>query len=297
VVTQQHIHATARRGSFQLPAIFFASLLLLGLLAPRCALSQTPSPLEEWQYPGGNVLYKLFVPDMPEWRVVLGVAEVAKPLYQGSAPYRLQTGPVIDVRYRDIAFASVGEGLGLDLLRGKNYRAGISVGYDLGRRESDYSSQLRGFGDIAPAPVLKLFESYAISKRFPLVLRTDVRQFIGGADGLVGDAGIFMPLPGSSKSLVMFAGPSITLADHLYMHKEFGVTPREAMASGFPVFDARGGADCAGLGFSATKFIHERWMINIDAAANRLLGSAGDSPITQRRTEGVVALSLAYAWF
>jgi len=32
-------------------------------------------------------------------------------------------GPVIDVRYQDLAFASVGEGIGVNVIRGDNYRA------------------------------------------------------------------------------------------------------------------------------------------------------------------------------
>jgi outer membrane scaffolding protein for murein synthesis (MipA/OmpV family) len=38
------------------------------------------------------------------------------------------------------------------------------------------------------------------------------------------------------------------------------------------------------------------WLINVDSAANHLLGSASESPITQRRTQKVLALSVAYAW-
>jgi hypothetical protein len=42
---------------------------------PSTASSQTPSPLQEWQYSSGTVLEKLFEPNLPEWRVVLGAAE------------------------------------------------------------------------------------------------------------------------------------------------------------------------------------------------------------------------------
>jgi outer membrane scaffolding protein for murein synthesis (MipA/OmpV family) len=138
--------------------------------------------------------------------------------------------------------------------------------------------------------------SYAISKSFPLVLRADVRQLVGGADGMVADIGAYMPLPGSSQRLVMFAGPSYTYADHLYMHKEFGVTTAQSIASGYPVYDAHAGSDAVGFGFSATGFITEHWLINLDTAINHLLGSAAYSPITQKTTQHVVALSLAYSW-
>src|SRR5208283_6068130 len=38
------------------------------------APAQTPSPLQEWQYPGGISLYTLFMPDIPKWRTTLGLA-------------------------------------------------------------------------------------------------------------------------------------------------------------------------------------------------------------------------------
>ena len=129
-----------------------------------------------------------------------------------------------------------------------------------------------------------------------MVVRADVRQIIGGADGLVADLDAYLPLPGSSKRLIMFAGPSFTYADHRYMQKEFGVTPSQSIASGYPVYDAHSGSDAMGFGFSATGFITEHWLVNLDTAVNHLLGSAAYSPITQKTTQHVVALSLAYTW-
>ncbi len=154
---------------------------MLWACSPSTALSQTPSPLQEWQYSSGIVLERLFEPDLPDWRVVLGAGAEAKPLYDGAELSRVQGGPVINIRYNDIAFVSVGEGVGVNVLRGENYRAGVVLGYDLGRRVEDDYGHLHGLGDIGRAPAVKLFVSYAISKEFPMVLRGDVRQIIGGA--------------------------------------------------------------------------------------------------------------------
>ena len=161
---------------------WFAYLaFMLCACVPRMAWSQTPSPLQEWQYPGGTILEKLYEPNLQDWRVVLGAAVAAMPRYDGARSYRVSPGPVVVILYRDIAFASVGEGLGVNLLRGDNYRAGVSIGYDLGRPMSDDYEHLHGLGDIQPAPVVKVFGSYVISKKFPLVLRADVRRIVGGA--------------------------------------------------------------------------------------------------------------------
>jgi outer membrane scaffolding protein for murein synthesis (MipA/OmpV family) len=275
---------------------FTCLAFVLYACAPCTAFSQTPSPLQEWQYPGGTILEKLYDPNLQDWRVVLGAAVAAMPRYDGAHSYRETPAPVIVILYRDIAFASVGEGLGVNLLRGTNYRAGVSIGYDLGRPMSDEYEHLHGLGDISAAPVVKVFGSYVISKEFPLILRADVRRIVGGANGLLGDLDAYMPLPGSSKTFVMFAGPTITFSNGQYMRKVFGVSAAQAAASGYPIYDAHGGSTAYGVGFSASRFMTPHWLINADLAWNRLTGSASDSPITQSTVQGVVELSTEYRW-
>ncbi|HMK86857.1 MAG TPA: MipA/OmpV family protein [Steroidobacteraceae bacterium] len=292
-------HATLRGDSHE-SAMPPSAPVVLGLLLCACLPSivraQTPSPLQEWQYSSHMTLQKLFEPNLPEWQVVLGVGAQHKPLYDGAALTRTQAGPVINIEYKDIAFASVGEGLGVNVLRGSHYRAGFALCYDLGRLQSNDVEHLRGMGNIDRSVGVKAFGSYAISKSFPLVLRADIRQYVGGADGMLADLDVYMPLPGSSSRLFMFAGPSFTVGDHLYMQRQFGVTPGQSVYSGYPAFDAHAGSDAVGFGFSATGFLTDHWLIDADAAANRLLGSARESPITQRRVQHAIALTIAYSW-
>ena len=108
--------------------------------------------------------------------------------------------------------------------------------------------------------------------------------------------GVYIPLPGSSKKFVMFAGPSITLATHRYLQSEFGVTPAQSLASGHPVFDPHAGMVAVGVGFSATRFITDHWLFNLDAAISKLKGSPDVSPLTERSTQRELALSIAYHW-
>jgi outer membrane scaffolding protein for murein synthesis (MipA/OmpV family) len=270
--------------------------LLLCLCMPRWASSQTPSPLQDWQYAGGVILANLFEPNLPQWQVVAGTAVELLPAYAGARAYRVMGGPVINVQYRDVAFFSTGDGLGYNFLHGDHYRVGAAIAYDLGRRVRYDDTNLQGMGNISAAPVVKLYGSYVLSKKFPLILRLDARQLVGGANGAVGDVGLYMPLPGSSKRFVMFAGPSITLATHRYLQSEFGVTPAQSLASGHPVFDPHAGTDAVGAGFSATRFLGDHWLLNLDTAISRLKGSADISPITERSTQRVLALSAAYRW-
>jgi outer membrane scaffolding protein for murein synthesis (MipA/OmpV family) len=275
-----------------------AFLLLLSgaALGPRITIAQTPSPMQEWQYSGGIILARLFEPNLPNWRVVLGTAADVQPVYAGARAFRFQGGPVINIQYRDIAFASTGDGIGVNFLRGDHYRFGVAVSYDFGRRMRDDYSNLRGMGDIPGAPVAKVFGTLVLSKKFPLILRMDARQILGGANGAVADVGVYMPLPGSSKKFVMFAGPSITYATHRYLQSEFGVTPAQSLASGHPVFDPHAGESAVGVGFSATRFITDHWLVNLDAALSKLRGSPGVSPITERSTQRELAVSIDYQW-
>jgi outer membrane scaffolding protein for murein synthesis (MipA/OmpV family) len=273
-----------------------ACAAILFYFCPCIVEAQTPSPLEEWQYSGGVILARLFQPDLPEWRVVLGAAADTQPVYAGASAYKVQGGPVINIQYRDIAFFSTGDGLGVNFLRGDHYRVGAAIAYDLGRKERDDYANLKGMGDISAAPVAKVFASYVLSKKFPLILRVDAKQILGGANGAIADAGIYMPLPGSSKKFVMFAGPSIELATHKYLQSEYGVTPAQSLATGHPVFDTHAGMVSVGVGFSATRFITDHWLLNIDAALNKLKGSPDVSPLTEASTQRELALSIAYQW-
>ena len=271
-------------------------IVIVGLGGPRRAWCQTPSPLQEWQYSGGIILARLFMPDLPTWRSVVGVAAEDQPAYAGARAYRVQGGPVINIQYRDVAFISTGDGIGYNFLRGDHYRFGAAIAYDLGRPERYDLTNLHGMGDISPAPVAKVFGSVVLSRKFPLILRVDARQLVGGANGAVGDAAVYVPLPGSSRKFVMFAGPSITFATRRYLQSEFGVTPEQSLASGHRVFDPHEGTEAVGAGFSATRFLTDHWLLNLDTAISKFKESAYVSPMTERTTQRVLVLSVNYTW-
>jgi len=274
-----------------------AALLAGSLAHARITMAQTPSPLQEWQYSGGIILARLFEPDLPTLRTIVGLASEVQPAYDGARAYRIQGGPVIDVYYRDIAFFNSGEGIGFNFLRGDHYQVGLSLGYDLGRSQILDYANLHGMGDIAPAPVGKLYGSWVLSKKLPLILRIDGRQFIGGAQGAIGDIEVYTPLPGSSKNFVMFAGPTLSFATRHCLQVLYGVTPQQSAASGHPVFEiTHSGTSAAGVGFSATKFIGEHWLLNLDAALNQIRGTAARSPLVERTNQRVLVLSVDYHW-
>lgn len=277
---------------------FLAACLVAAISAfgVSVAQAQTPSPMQEWQYPGGIALQRLFAPKVPEWDVILGIATSASPTYSGASQYRAGAGPVINIRYRDRIFVSTGEGVGVNVLAGKQYRISLAAGLDLGRREDWHYSTLHGLGDIPRAPFFKLAGTYILSKRLPVMLRADIRKIAGGASGIVGDLNFYSPLPGSSRQFVMFAGPSVTLADRKHLQTMYGVSARQAELSGYAPYNAHGGFEAAGFGFSATRFVTTHLLANTNLAVSELMGSAARSPIVERRTQLTFSMSVAYRW-
>ncbi|BCF92644.1 MULTISPECIES: MipA/OmpV family protein [Paraburkholderia] len=272
----------------------YASLAYLICNAPA-AMAQTPSPLGEWQYSAGIPLEKLFQPtNRPDWEVRIGIGSTFEPRYDGSDRYHTLIGPSTDIRYKDLAFLSTGEGLGVNVLQGPNWRVSISAVYDLGRRAHDDPSRLDGLGNINPAPEAKLAGEYVISKEFPLVFRGAVTRSFGGSNGWVADLGAYMPLPGSSESFFWFAGPSVTFADSKYMNSWFGVNAMQAANSRYSQYDASAGLKSAGFGVTMIWFVNKHWFVTADGALKRLLGSAANSPITQTKTGGVCDVSINY---
>jgi outer membrane scaffolding protein for murein synthesis (MipA/OmpV family) len=264
-------------------------LLLVAFGVARESAAQTPSPLANWQYSGGIALAPATGHPFPEWLVVVGASPLLSPQYEGSQRYTVKPGPTIFVRYKDRFYFSTGEGLGVDVLRERTYRAGVAISYDLGR-DQDLNLRLRGLGDVDPAPELKLYGEYVI---FPFVLHADVRRGLGGHDGYIGDVGFYVPIAGGEKYFV-FIGPSFTWADDRYMSSYFGITPAQAARSQFSTFTANGGAKSATLGLSAEYSFTDHWFAQADMAYQRLIGDAGDSPITEDPSQFALALTIGY---
>ncbi|CAB3758665.1 hypothetical protein LMG29739_02961 [Paraburkholderia solisilvae] len=271
-----------------------ASAAMAAFAAPG-AFAQTPSPLGEWQYSAGIPLEKMFAPQpLPDWETRIGIGSTFEPRYDGSSRYHMLVGPSLDIRYKDLAFLSTGEGLGVNVAQGQNWRASIAAVYDLGRRGHDDPQHLNGLGNINPAPEIKLAAEYVVSKNFPLTFRTAITRSIGGSNGWIADLGAYMPMPGSSDTFFWFAGPSVTFADSTYMNSWFGVNPAQSAASGLRQYDASAGLKSAGFGITMIWFVNKHWFVTADGALKRLLGSAAASPVIQTKTGGVCDISLNY---
>lgn len=264
-------------------AVFF---FMFPMLAAR---AQTPSPFASWQNDAGVVLRGLQGP-IKTWEVYVGGGPAVLPDYIGSNHYMVEPAPAIDIRYKDLAFLTTDEGAGVNLLHGHNYRAGVEIGYDTGRSQH-VEQALNGTGSIPPAPVVRAFGEFFI---LPFVAKADVQRAIGGSDGTWADFGVYAPVVGSRK-MVVFVGPSVTLADDRYMQRYFGTGTTQAIPnSRFPAFKAQGGLANANFGVTAIYHLSKYWLINGDVTYERLLGSAAESPIVETKDQVGVSLQIGY---
>jgi outer membrane scaffolding protein for murein synthesis (MipA/OmpV family) len=265
------------------------ALLVVTMAGAPGARAQTPSPIAEWQYSAGVPLRPMFEDQTPTWQIEVGAAGDLAPIYPGAGKYRVQPGPDIDVRYKDSAFFSVGEGLGVNLFQDKTYRIGAALGVDMGRSADD-ATRLHGTGDIGYAPVPKLFAEYVI---FPVVLRADVRRALGGVDGWMGDVSAYLPVCCNDK-IFIFVGPTASFADDTVNRHEFGISATQHIRSGLPRYDATGGLQSAGLGTSATWLLTDHWMLEGGLSGQRLLDGAAHSPLVQARFQYDASLTIGY---
>jgi outer membrane scaffolding protein for murein synthesis (MipA/OmpV family) len=260
----------------------------------RPAHAQTPSPLMEWQYSSGIQLQRLFEPTIPTWQVELGLGTQFGPAADGLGRYKIQGGPAVDVRYKDIAFLSSGEGLGANLFSFRHISVGGAITYDEGRGMHVDGKLLTGMGDIHITPELKFFATTVLTESFPLTLRLDIRRQLGGSNGFLGDFGAYMPMPGSSAKFAWFVGPSVTYGDGRYMQTYFGVSHAQASSTNYQYFKAHSGFKSAGVGLSANYFATQQVILSLTAAYDRMLGDAAKSPITDTKNEAAVSLSVIY---
>jgi len=266
--------------------VFFGLAALFSLPG----FAQTPSPLMDWQYSTGQVLTSLDGPP-PDWREIVGPGVSEQPTFMGSNRYHTGPSAIIDIRYKDEFFLSDGEGIGWNILHGPGFRAGIAVGYDMGRNTHD-DPRIRDLPNIAFAPEPKVFAQYFL---FPVVLTADLKKGIGGNNGIVGDVGAYIPLPlNKDRSWLLFVGPSLAMADGRYMNSYFGVSDYSSSQSGLRQFTANGGFTDAGVGATSISMLGDHWMVIGDFGWRRLLGDAARSPITETKAQITTDINIGY---
>ncbi|WP_298191349.1 MipA/OmpV family protein [Novosphingobium sp.] len=276
------------------PAALAAALTLL---APAAAHAQS-TPQAAPQRPLGP-------PPQPTWTLTVGMVPLVAPAWQGSRDYALSIFPDIRVAYKDVAFASVQEGFGVNVINRDGWKIGPIARLRFGRRESTGgspflvtggSTALRGFGNIGLAGEFGGFVQYSPTRR--LALRTELRQGTGGHEGLVAEPSIrFTDRAGPFRYSLTARS---TFASARYTQVYFGVTAQQAARAGLPAYQTGSGLVSAGLGGTLTRPLGKRGQhgaLTLLAGYDRLGHVVADSTlIRQRGRRDQFTLGLAYGY-
>jgi outer membrane scaffolding protein for murein synthesis (MipA/OmpV family) len=92
-------------------------------------------------------------------------------------------------------------------------------------------------------------------------------------------------------------GPSVTVGSRRYLRDLYGVTDEQSIDSGHAPYNVpHEGVDAVGLGLSATWSVSRHYLLNFDGAINRVGHEVADSPIVERPSAHVLAVSFDYRW-
>lgn len=225
--------------------------------------------------------------------MVAGAGAFTIPRYPGSRGVEVKAYPAVDVEFWNRLFVHAGEGAGVYLWRTPQWRIGVSIDADpLHRYEKD-AARLRGLGNVDQTERVNVLLGHNTSCReVRLKLSTDAG---GQGHGNVVDfemASIRAPWP----DLRLRAAVGWTWTNEQYLRTFFGVNAQQSALSGLPQFSPGAGVSSVRGVFSAQYSLSEHWLVGGLGSVGRLLGDAGDSPITQKRTAWGGGVFLAYTW-
>lgn len=188
-------------------------------------------------------------------------------------------------------FAGLG-GIGFSPLITDEGRISLGFAYGGDREEKDDRRNLRGLGDIDGSALSFLTGEYDIGLvRFG----SSIAHGLGGDYGTVASFSIGMGMDLSEK-LSVTSTVKTEWANKKHMQHYFGVTERQAAASGKKAFQTEDGFKKAALGLGAAFNLTEHWSTNATFETGWLLGDADKSPVTVRTMQTSGLLGITYSF-
>lgn len=219
----------------------------------------------------------------------LGLGPAIYPTFEGSRDYSVHAIGVISFRYKDyvevvnneIHITAFNRLVGGDDSGqgGHAWRAGPLISINFGRDEED-DPALKGLGDVHDALELGGFVAYSVGDvRLRLRARQDVISGHKGATAQFDVSKTFVKRARFSVSgFVAMEGASAA-----YMKSFFGITPLQAERSGLPEYHAAPGLKDGTVGLNSKYQLTTHWSVFANAAYERLMVGAADSPLVQQR--------------
>ena len=227
--------------------------------------------------------------------MMLGADARMTPGFEGSKQYTFNPVPILSIQRAGspVRFRSPRDSPSIALLDFGGFRAGPVARLVSARTASNYSA-LNGLGDVKRA-----FEIGGFAEYFPVDwfrTRVEVRQGVVGFDGLVADFNADLIVPVLDR-LVVSAGPRFRWESTGATSPYFSITQAQSMASGLPIYDAKGGAHSVGAGGQLRYQITPQWEVHSYVEYDRLLGSAAASPlVTQLGSPNQISVGIGTSY-
>lgn len=238
------------------------------------------------------------------WRYSVGVGALYAPKYLGDDENQLSAIPNLRIAYEDKFFASLGEGIGYNVISTENWKIGPIVKYDFGRNEDgsnllgtgDDTNDLLGLGDVEGTVEIGAYIEYSFK---PITIKGGVRIGLGGHEGLVGEASVEYSNEVNvyGQRFIYSIGPKIKYTDLNYNEAFFNVNAAQSATSGLGVYDA--GDATLSYGFGGRLIVpHTKHISTVIFADYTKLGDeiADSSLVSQRGsdTQNTVGLYINY---
>src|SRR3977135_1507007 len=231
------------------------------------------------------------------WTVMVGVGGDYKPDFVGANRSMLSPVPIFSIRRAGSAeqFRGPRDSASIALIDFGDLRAGPAGKFVSSRKASSYS-ELNGLGDVKTTVELGGFIEYYPVDWFRT--RGELRQGIGGHHGVVADlsADVIVPV---IQRLTLSVGPRFPWDSTKATSPYFGIDAVQAMATGLPAFNAKGGAHSVGAGAQASYRINPQWEVHSYVEYERLLGDAAASPLVAVRgspNQTTVGMGASYSF-
>lgn len=209
--------------------------------------------------------------------ITIGAGAQTYPKYPGADSYGINPLPIFGFRREGtpMPFQAPDEGFGFGLLgRDSAFNLGPALRFQGKRDEDDVGAPVGDVGiTVEVGGFVEIFPTRNIR------LRAEVRQGIGGHDGLVGDLGADFVVR-DENTYIFSIGPRARWADNDFHDAYFGV-PVAIPASGLAAYDPGSGFYAVGAMAGITYKLGRNWGLRGYAGYDRLIRDAADSPIVR----------------
>jgi outer membrane protein len=233
-----------------------------------------------------------------QWIVTVGGWGDLEPKFEGARRHEFGWRGLIDYRSSGSRewLNLPNDGFDFAFFETNDFRIGPVGNWRWARDVDSIPRGFRHFGSIDLSVEAGVFAEYWPSNY--LRTRIEVREAFIGADGLIADLSadwVWRP----TWRWTLTVGPRLSLADAAFMHSYYSVNAQQALARGLPAYSADPGARSAGAGITVKYKITEQLATMGFVEAQRLIGSAAESPLIDGRgtpNQISVGLGLSYSF-